>query len=180
MKRVSHRVIGRYLAGKKLSDKTFGCRLAFMVGNSIPDYIYASYLKGWKIKKLRGHNFPNCYKYLDKLEAKIDKKFNKEKYSKLWYCFKMGVFMHYTTDAFTYAHNNYFEGNIHQHRLYEAMLHAHFMDVIEDNKQREYYNTYGDTDVVSCLKRLHDKYEREERCVEVDTSYIFEAINMIM
>ena len=38
-------------------------------------------------------------------------------------CFRLGVLLHYTADAFTWPHNKQFAGNLKQHMRYERLLH---------------------------------------------------------
>ncbi len=90
-----------------------------MFGCTEPDSNPLTYLKGSRtIQWPRGHNYRNAERLMARLSASLSRR---ERWGMLDY-YRLGKLIHYTSDAFTYAHNETFRENIHEHRCYEARL----------------------------------------------------------
>lgn len=125
MKGKSHALLGNYLAEEYLDGVSAPCVKAFLVGCIEPDRNPATYLKGsLRSQWLRGHNWGNAQKYMERLCDRLERKEKLGIFS--WYC--LGKLIHYTVDAFTYAHNEEFTENLKQHNAYERALEEYFLD----------------------------------------------------
>lgn len=120
----SHLCLGRYLADGYLSHLPRRQVTAFLAGCVQPDKNPLTYLKGsighqW----LRGHNYPNARRFLERTARHLERK---QKLN-LLDCYRLGKLVHYTADAFTCAHNDWFPLDLRLHRNYEAALQEYFL-----------------------------------------------------
>ena len=123
MKQESHRRLGHYLL-ENLQEmpKPLHTR-AFLIGCVEPDRNPLSYLKGSiRSRWFYGHNYQNADRWI---ERHINNLKAKSKWN-AWNYYCMGKLMHYTSDAFTYVHNNCFTEPIAAHREYENRLQEQF------------------------------------------------------
>ncbi len=101
-------------------------RRAFLVGCVAPDVNLFSHIdlqKHRKLPHLHGHNHP----YLDKRINRMAKKLASHHQSITpLYTFRLGVLLHYLSDAFTFAHNLEFSGDFEAHNAYENAFHRYF------------------------------------------------------
>ena len=105
MRGKSHRCLGKYLVQHYMSDTPERYVKAFLLGCIEPDRNPATYLKGSiRCQWLRGHNYRNARRFMRAISARLEKK---EKLGLFDY-YTLGKLIHYTTDAFTYAHNDTF------------------------------------------------------------------------
>ena len=101
---------------------------AFLIGCIEPDRNPVTYLKGSiRHQWLRGHNYRNARRFMRRISVRLE---NKDSWN-LYDYYTLGKLIHYTTDAFTYAHNDTFPTALTEHREYErldANIHtdAHF------------------------------------------------------
>ena len=128
MKTKDHRLLGEFLLkntslfpGKK--ERTF-----FLFGCVEPDYNPFTYLLGFFIHPFRGHHVENSARYLGWLESISRKRGLKRPFD--W--FIAGVALHYLADAFTFAHNPAFTGNLSRHKEYESELSQVFLKYLAD------------------------------------------------
>lgn len=134
MKGESHRQLGRFLMNAYLPGLAKRHARAFLLGCIEPDRNPTTYLKGSvRSQWLRGHNWNNASRYMGRICARLERK---ERLSMLDY-YAMGKLMHYTADAFTYAHNKYFPTNLKEHRRYEIDLQACFLAYLHTHDRRE-------------------------------------------
>lgn len=123
MKSESHKLLGQYLAGKYLNGLPRRHVRAFLLGCIEPDKNPTTYLKGsFRCQWLRGHNYNNAQRYMQKLCSGLEEK---ERLKLLDY-YRLGKLIHYTTDAFTYSHNQFFQENLREHCSYERELSRYF------------------------------------------------------
>ena len=117
MRGKSHLRIAQYLVERYMPDVPKRCQTAFRIGCIEPDRNPATYLKGSiRCQWLRGHNYQNARKFMKAIACRLERK---EKLNLFDY-YTLGKLIHYTTDAFTYAHNDTFPTNLTDHREYEA------------------------------------------------------------
>ena len=174
MRRVSHRMIGRFVVENMMRESKWYYKWAFKFGNSIPDYNGFSYLRGWKMEHFRGHNYPNSQVYLEKLVNNIRKKYS----CRFIRYFKLGMLVHYVTDAFTHTHNKQFKGGMREHHAYEERLHRYFIDFLKEMEGSANIRIKGD--VLDIINKGHDEYECEEVGIETDAEYIFKMVNVVV
>lgn len=175
MKSESHIKLGEILSNKYLKKEKKRCKLAFSIGCIEPDRNPFTYLKGSiRAQWLRGHNFDNSKDYVEKKLKKIE---NKKKYNVFDY-YTIGKIIHYTTDSFTAAHNNFFPSKLSIHNSYEHDLQKYFLSFLNNpsptsnltkwNAKREY-------------KRRQEEYQYEHKMeVKNDAEYAFVACMCIM
>lgn len=134
MKGESHRQLGRFLMNAYLPGLAKRHARAFLLGCIEPDRNPTTYLKGSvRSQWLRGHNWNNASRYMGRICARLERK---ERLSMLDY-YAMGKLMHYTADAFTYAHNKYFPTNLKEHRRYEIDFQACFLAYLHTHDRQE-------------------------------------------
>ena len=110
MRGKSHRCLGKYLVQHYMSDTPERYVKAFLLGCIEPDRNPATYLKGSiRCQWLRGHNYRNARRFMRAISARLERK---EKLGLFDY-YTLGKLIHYTTDAFTYAHNDTFPTAMH-------------------------------------------------------------------
>ena len=129
-------------------------------------------------EKLRGHNYENVQKYMEKLTNKLTKKLEKGGMGTIRQSFLLGKLVHYVADSFTYPHNSIFPGNLREHCQYETELHDYVnktissvgvnMESIDDGR-----------DIVEYLREMHDRYVSEALGCENDYRHITHAISVV-
>ena len=124
MKGKSHRLLADYLSREYLSDAPKRCARAFRLGCIQPDRNPTTYLKGsLRAQWLRGHNWGNTQRYMQRLCRRLERKRKLGIFS----AYSLGKLMHYTADAFTYAHNPEFPEDLVRHNAYEQTLQHYFL-----------------------------------------------------
>lgn len=132
MRGKSHRCLGEYLAQHYMTDVPRRYVHAFQIGCVEPDRNPATYLKGsLRCQWLRGHNYRNARRFMRRISWRLEKKNNLQ----LLDYYSLGKLIHYTTDAFTYAHNDTFGTNLMDHREYEVNLQNHFLSYLAEDPQ---------------------------------------------
>lgn len=129
MQTPDHNILGKILADKYLSDTKEIYRKAFIFGNVYPDINFFTYFRGAVSRKeIKGHHFESCGNYIRRLILNI----NNKRYLNVFDYFRLGKLIHYTTDIFTFAHNEKFGKNLIAHVIYEKNLHDVFTKNIYD------------------------------------------------
>ena len=123
MRNKSHALMGRILLCEYLPSLPKTSAKAFLLGCTQPDKNPATYIKGslrscW----LRGHNYSNASRYMMRLAHLLDGK----THLSTWDCYCLGKLIHYTLDAFTFAHDQRFPKDLKAHRRYERQRAARF------------------------------------------------------
>lgn len=136
MRAETHRLLGQLLVERFMPEQPQRYIRAFMLGCIQPDKNPTTYLKGsLRSQWLRGHNYYNARNYMDRICTRLCKK-----ELKLADYYALGKLIHYTADAFTYAHNVAFGGKLAEHRRYERKLHSCFVQYVRvaqwDTRQR--------------------------------------------
>ncbi len=169
MRAESHRQLGRYLARHYLSDVPMACKRAFYIGCIQPDRNPITYLKGSiRCQWLRGHNYRNARRFLGQISRRLE---NKQNWS-LWDYYTLGKLIHYTADAFTYAHNEAFCRHLGAHRAYEAALQDHFLAFLQEDPQVN--NTAART-IMEAIYHHHRLYEDQESGIHTDARFALTA-----
>lgn len=96
---------------------------AFLFGCVEPDFNPLTYLRGYMHeKRFRGHNAENSRTHIHACMERLCLHGLCSAYS----YFTLGAMLHYVADSFTFPHNAFFQGTIHEHREYESRLHQVF------------------------------------------------------
>lgn len=169
MRGKSHRCLGQYLVQHYMDNLPQRYVRAFLLGCIEPDRNPATYLKGSiRCQWLRGHNYQNARRYMRHISWRLEKK---EKLHLLDY-YTLGKLIHYTTDAFTYAHNNTFTTKLGDHREYEAALQEHFLGYLEENPQ---VDTRDARTVMEAICSYHREYIDKPADIRTDSQFALTA-----
>lgn len=169
MRGKSHISLGKYLAEQYMPDVRENCIRAFLFGCVQPDRNPATYLKGsLRCQWLRGHNYANAERYMQRIARRLEEK-------KVWSIldyYTMGKLIHYTTDAFTYAHNAQFTTNLGDHREYEQALQEHFLSFLKAAPEAE---LKGARSVMGAIRSYHREYIRKPVDIQTDARFALNA-----
>lgn len=169
MRGKSHLRIARYLLDNYLPDIPGHYRTAFRMGCIEPDRNPATYLKGSiRCQWLRGHNYPNSRRFMRTISLRLEKK----KQLNLLDYYTLGKLIHYTADAFTYAHNDTFPVQLRKHKAYEDALQVHFLVYMEQNPQVDI--PAGST-IMNTISAYHREYRQQESSIHTDSRFALNA-----
>ncbi len=177
MKQKDHLALGRYLISAGMINRTGAlpplCRLAFLSGCVLPDYLPHTYLHGFrKSHAMRGHHTAYSKRHIQTVLARLQKRGIRHHGD----LFRLGLLLHYVADSFTYAHTAAFPGDMREHRRYELRLHATFLGYLQAEKQTKEELR---KDLLSALRALRRQYEAEREEFLRDCIYILRATQMI-
>lgn len=169
MRGKSHQFLGRYLVQNYMSDAPKRYTRAFLLGCIEPDRNPATYLKGSiRSQWLRGHNYGNAKRYMYRISRRLERK---ERLHLLDY-YTLGKLIHYTTDAFTYAHNEEFSTDLGDHMEYEKALQNHFLEYLRTDPP---VDTASARSVMDAIRRYHFEYIRRDVDIQTDAKYALMA-----
>ena len=152
MRQQSHISIGNFLLRRYFPGISDCRRKAFLFGCIQPDRNPFTYLKGsLRCQWLRGHNYPNAQRYMARISRRLERK---DHWNLLDY-YTLGKLIHYTVDAFTYAHNEDFPHGISGHMEYEALLQAYFLEYIHQDPPVTVCRGAGIMDII---RQYHRRY----------------------
>lgn len=174
MRGKSHQHLGRYLADKYMAALPKRYIKAFLIGCIEPDRNPATYLKGSLRRQwLRGHNWGNAQNYMTRLSKRLEKR------NKLYLLdyYTIGKLIHYTTDAFTSAHNERFGDDLHNHRQYEEDLQNHFLEYLP--RCPEIW-TDARNPVMDTIQNYHRDYLRRPVSIHTDTRFAIIVCSMVL
>ena len=167
MRGKSHRQLGAYLARTYFPNIRPSCRTAFLIGCIEPDRNPATYLKGSiRAQWLRGHNYENARFFMERIAHRLE---NKSHWSWVDY-YTAGKLIHYTMDAFTYAHNAEFPTQLQRHREYEAALQDYFLSFLKNHKPE---SSPQGASIMETISLQHRNYLRREPDILRDSRYAF-------
>lgn len=168
MKSNSHRTLGLYLIEQYLTEYPERYRTAFSFGCIQPDKNPVTYLKGsFRSQWLRGHNWENAKQYIQKVGDRLQAC----KRLRLLDFYRLGKLIHYTADAFTYAHNMHYTETLSAHRCYEKDLHEKLKNHLSLLKSDLgiFFDPTGS--VSGFISKNHSRYMCHQPCMEIDTEY---------
>lgn len=169
MRGKSHRCLGQYLAEHYLTDVPKPFVNAFLIGCVEPDRNPVTYLKGsLRCQWLRGHNYRNARRFMRQISWRLEKK---EKLN-LYDYYTLGKLIHYTTDAFTYAHNDMFSTNLGEHREYEAALQEHFLHYLQEDPEVDPHTARS---IMEAIYSYHREYEHLDADIYTDARFALTA-----
>ena len=167
MRNKSHALMGRILLREYLPGLPKTSARAFLLGCTQPDKNPVTYLKGsLRSQWMRGHNYSNASRFMMRLALRLD---GKTDFS-AWDCYCLGKLVHYTMDAFTFAHDERFPKNLKAHRQYEAMLQNYFLAQV---RRRPIPSRRFQNPPVALIHSMHTAYSRLPGGIETDTDYAF-------
>ena len=167
MRGKSHLCLGQYLVEKYMPNAPKRCIRAFLIGCIEPDRNPATYLKGSiRCQWLRGHNYENARRYIRRLAERLERK---ERLSLIDY-YALGKLIHYTVDAFTYAHNQDFPVDLREHCAYEKELQNYFLDFLHGDPRP---CGSGNDNVMETIQENHRRYMRHPGNIFTDARYAF-------
>lgn len=174
MRALSHKTLANYLAEQYLHHAPKRYVRAFVIGCIEPDRNPATYLKGSLRREfLRGHNYENARRYMMRIARHLEQKKN-------WHLldyYTMGKLIHYTTDAFTYAHNSAFGSRLSDHRQYEHLLQKHFLNYLTNNPCVTVRRFRTVTDAITFF---HADYRRSPAGIRTDSHYALRACSCVL
>lgn len=169
MRGKSHRCLGQYLTQHYLPDIPKAYAMAFRLGCIEPDRNPITYLKGsLRCQWLRGHNYRNARRFMRKIAFRLERK----KHWNLFDYYTLGKLIHYTTDAFTHAHNEFFPTNLAEHKLYEDALQDYFLDYLSQDPQ---IRPQVNPSIMEAICSYHREYEQTERTLYTDSRFALTA-----
>lgn len=168
MRGKSHLSLGNYLTQHYMENQPVRYRKAFLIGCIEPDRNPMTYLKGsLHFQWLRGHNYHNANRYMEKLSYRLE---HKKKLHLLDF-YSIGKLIHYTTDAFTYAHNDLFPTDLSVHKTYEAALQDYFLDYMANSPKEPAAEPMPS--VMSTIREHHKDYICRPAGIHTDTRFAF-------
>ena len=169
MRGKSHICLGQYLSDRYLTDVPRRYVRAFLIGCVEPDRNPATYLKGsLRCQWLRGHNYQNARRFMRRISLRLEQK---EKF-RLFDYYTLGKLIHYTADAFTYAHNSRFPTDLGEHRQYEADLQNHFLAYMSEDPQ---VDIPAARSVTEAICRFHREYSEVPGNIRRDARFSLAA-----
>ena len=174
MRGKSHIELGNYLIDQYMPSLPVYYRSAFLIGCVQPDRNPATYLKGsLRYQWLRGHNYLNARRVMTRLCRRLEKKSD----FSLFDYYTLGKLIHYTADAFTAAHNEFFCKSLRTHRQYEASLQNFFLSYLHCVSLPEIYNARN---IMEGIQRYHREYRTEAADISRDTLFALRACCLVV
>ena len=169
MRGKSHRCLGQYLARHYLPGVSPVSIKAFQLGCIEPDRNPMTYLKGsLRCQWLRGHNYRNARRFMRQISRRLERKDTWNLYD----YYTLGKLIHYTADAFTYAHNDTFPTQLSDHREYEAALQEHFLRYLEEDPQVDPRAAHT---IMDAIYSYHWEYEQLQADIHTDSRFALTA-----
>ena len=167
MRGKSHLCLGHYLTQHFMDSLPQRYQKAFLVGCIEPDRNPMTYFKGsLRSQWMRGHNYNNASHFMSRISRRLEKK----EHLGMWDYYSMGKLIHYTTDAFTFAHNDIAPTDLTEHREYEVDLQNHFLSYME-NRMEEAPHPMPLATVMDTIRENHKDYIRRPRNIHTDTKF---------
>lgn len=169
MRGKSHICLGHYLIRRYMPHISRPQAKAFLLGCIEPDRNPVTYLKGsLRFQWLRGHNYCNARRFMRRISARLERK---ESWNLFDY-YTLGKLIHYTADAFTYAHNAAFPGDLSLHMDYEGKLQDHFLEYMAEDPQVDVELAQS---IMEAISRCHLEYSSQASNIRRDSRYALQA-----
>ena len=165
MRGESHRRLGQYLSKRYLHRVPKYCVSAFLLGCIQPDRNPTTYLKGsFHHQWLRGHNYRNARRFMKRISRRLENKARLNFYD----YYTLGKLIHYTADAFTYAHNSTFPAQLRDHMEYEDALQEHFLAYMAEDPRVDIVLAKN---IMEAVCSYHLAYEQAEYSLHNDSRF---------
>lgn len=169
MRGKSHHMLGQYLVDHYMKDVPKPYTQAFLFGCIQPDRNPVTYLKGsFRHQWLRGHNYRNARRFMRRISCRLEEKDNWNIYD----YYTLGKLIHYTTDAFTSAHNDQFSTNLEDHRTYEVELQNHFLNYLQEDPL---INLECSRTIMQAIYHYHRDYQALPADIRTDSHFALTA-----
>lgn len=174
MRGKSHKTLGTLLADRYMPHTPKRFVKAFLIGCVEPDRNPTTYLKG-SVRRdfLRGHNYENARRYMCRIARRLERK----RVYGLWDYYRLGKLIHYTADAFTFAHNSAFGTRLREHRQYEHSLQEHFLRYLEDCPHAD---AMPFSEIARGIRILHRDYSSRPRGIQTDSHFALNACSSVL
>lgn len=174
MRGKSHSCLGQYLIHHYMSHTSGFQQKAFLFGCIQPDRNPLTYLKGsvqcgW----LRGHNYDNAERFLRRISRRLEDR----QALGLWDHYTLGKLIHYTADAFTYAHSRDFPHGLSGHREYETALQEHFLHYLRQHPVPEIISAGSIMETIGHCRRV---YLAQPQGISTDCTFSLQACCSIL
>ncbi len=174
MRGKSHQQLGQYLVHQHFTEAPKRYRKAFLFGCTEPDRNPTTYFKGSiRSQWLRGHNWGNAEKYMQRVAKRLEKRSRLH----LWDYYSMGKLIHYTADAFTSAHNDFFPKNLQEHRDYEHRLQNYFLSYL---MQCRCHRQRAAGSIMDAIRFYHRQYAVNPISVKTDCRYSVYVTSLVV
>lgn len=174
MRRKSHSCLGQYLIHHYMPHTRRFQQKAFLFGCIQPDRNPLTYLKGSvRYGWLRGHNFENARCFLHRISRRLERR----QALGLWDYYTLGKLIHYTADAFTFAHNRDFPHRLSGHREYEKELQEHFLRYLRQHPVPE---TISAGSIMEIIRHCHRTYLAQHQGFSADCIFSLQACCSIL
>lgn len=174
MRAQSHLNLGHFLVERYMTALPRRYIKAFLLGCVQPDKNPTTYLKGSLRRQwLRGHNWGNAQKFMERISKRLENRST----LRLIDFYTMGKLIHYTTDAFTSAHNLHFNSKLTEHRLYEIKLQNHFLEYLSQNPA---IWTDIDQPAMETIRKYHEEYLQRPISFQTDTRFAVNVCSMVV
>lgn len=172
-----HSLLGEFLAQRMIKNTSPLAAPLFVTGCVFPDHNPVTYLRGLYM----GHPLKTHFPFLSRPEIlRLCDKLENRKKLHLWDYYTLGVLMHYVADAFTYTHNEHYNGNMLEHARYEHIqLHQTFAQYLTGEFRPELCHIDCRQTIGHVFSELHDSYMETEPAALCDAKYICQAGTMI-
>ena len=176
MKQKDHLILARYLLER--NPEAFRGEIwkrAFLWGNFIPDYLFFTYLRGFrKSGRMIGHNLPYSESRMHRLTNRLLATGLRSARD----CFRLGLLMHYLADSFTFPHTEHFNGSRRDHNRYEKDLCTVFPTVLAQtrNPSSTPSLTLGPRDLIRAERKI---YRKESPSVRTDALWIIRVCEKV-
>ena len=169
MRGQSHLCLGQYLAERYMRHIPDPSVKAFLFGCIQPDRNPVTYLKGsFRYQWLRGHNYRNARRFMKRISRRLERKCRWNLYD----YYTLGKLIHYTADAFTYAHNADFPSHLRNHMEYEAALQEYFLSCMSKDPKVDVTMAQS---IMDAMQQYHLEYEQQDASVHNDTRFALRA-----
>ncbi len=177
MQFIDHKILASYIIRHSGNMGLEKHRYAFTLGSVMPDLDIGNYVKGFfKGHPLKMHFTVNSTPVIRK---KLERLHQKEKRKLTWAdYYRLGVLTHFLADAFTFPHNEAFQGSMLEHAEYEAQeLHPAFQQAAR--REIEELNFGREKNLWELFCSAHSEYLREEPSPWRDISYIVSVCRQV-
>ncbi len=169
MRGKSHICLGNYLVKHYMPELPRRYKKAFLLGCIEPDRNPATYLKGsLRCQWLRGHNYHNARRFMHRISIRLERKASLS----LFDYYTLGKLIHYTADAFTFAHNDIFPEKLSDHWEYEVALQEHFLRFLQEDPEVDIRLART---IMEGISLCHREYRSEAADIRRDSRFALQA-----
>lgn len=167
MQAKDHLALGHFLLNAFPGKGFHRHKYAFLLGCVEPDYNMVTYTRGMTgHRKFRGHNAENSQAHIEKCISG----FQAHGLRSGWDYFTLGTLLHYTADAFTWPHNEFWGKSLVRHAAYERRLHEAFTHELRAGNLKA--EKAQEDSLQAFLESSHTRYCGAQHGLQTDCSFI--------